>query len=476
MSSPSRLIVVSNRAPVELVRTPDGARASRNVGGLAAALDDVLRARRGTWVAWVGPHAPDELPPDTAGAGYPIRSVRLKERELKDYYAGFANQVLWPLCHTFPDRCRMQPRYWLAYRQANERFAAAVQAVAQPEDLIWVQDFHLSLVPGFLRSAGVPARVGFFWHIPFPPAAVFGILRWRAELLGALLGADLLGFQTEPDLRNFLDSVREFLDLPILTDPPRVRLPGREVRVVALPVGVDCARLRELAGAHAVRARASRLRAVVGAETVILGVDRLDYTKGILERLRSYERFLERQPAWRRRVCLIQIAVPSRDREPAYGEMKRSIDEAVGRIAGRFTVEGRTPVQYLYTALPREQLPAYYLAADVAAVTPLRDGMSLVAKEYVAFRAGLEGGPDGVLVLSEFAGAAQELAEAVPVNPYDVESIRRGLEVSVLMPADERRRRMRALESRVAAHDVRWWTTSFLDLLEGSGSATASAA
>jgi alpha,alpha-trehalose-phosphate synthase [UDP-forming] len=465
----ARLIVVSIRAPVELVRTPAGTLASRT-GGLADALDDVVRARHGLWIALGAPHAPDEMRSD---AGYPVRGVRLKERELKDYYAGFAHQVLWPLAHTFPERCRMQPRYWEAYRRANDRFAAAVQATARRDDVVWVHDFHLALVPGFLRSAGLGARIGFFWHVPFPPPAVFGILRWRAEVLGGLLGADVLGFQTAADVRNFLESVRTVLDLPVRDDPPAVRLPGREVRLTALPIGVDHARLRAVAGSHVVRGRAARLRAGIGAETVLLGVDRLDYTKGILERLRAYERFLERQPAWRRRVCLVQIAVPARERAHEYAEMKRAIDEVVGRIAGRFTVDGRTPIQYLYTAPPREQLPAYYLAADVATVTPLRDGMNLVAKEYVACRAVVG---DGVLCLSEFAGAACELREAVPVNPYDVESIRRGLEVSVLMPPDERRRRMRALDARVAAHDLRWWTTSFLDLLDGDGAPAASAA
>lgn len=469
---PARLVVVSNRAPVEVVRSPSGVRVVRTVGGLAGALDDVLRARGGTWIAWVGTHASDELPPGTAGLSYPIRAVKLKEREVSNYYAGFSNQVLWPLCHIFPSRVRMQPTYWSAYRQANERFAAAVQAAVEPGDLVWIHDFHLCLVPGLLRAAAVPARLGVFWHIPFPPPSVFGILRWRAELLGGLLGADLIGFQTVGDARNFLDSVRQFLELPVVDNPPRVVLPGREVQVAALPIGIDYENFRSQVSDPAVREKAAALRKTLGAEVVMLGVDRLDYTKGILERLRGYERFLECQPDWRRRVCLVQITVPSRDRVPEYGEMKRAIEESVGRIAGRFTYEGRTPVQYMYTALSREQLAAYYLAADVALVTPLRDGMNLVAKEYVACR----GGEDGVLLLSEFAGAAQQLREAVFVNPYDPEAIRRGLEISVLMPPEERRRRMRSLDRRVATSDLRWWTATFLDRLAALSGATATAA
>ena len=467
-----RLLVVSNRAPVEVVHGPEGARIVRTVGGLAGALDDALRARGGEWIAWIGPQAGDGLPAGTSGLPYPIRAVRLKEREINNYYAGFSNQVLWPLCHTFPSRVRVQPTYWTAYRRANERFAAAVQAGARPGDLVWIHDFHLCLVPNLLRSAGVPVRLGVFWHIPFPPPSVFGILRWRAELLGGLLGADLLAFQTAQDARYFLESVRQFLELPVVDHPPRVALPGREVEVLALPIGVDYEAFRRQASDPAVRARAERLRTTLAADSVVLGVDRLDYTKGILERLLGYERFLERQPEWRRRVCLVQITVPSRDRIPQYGEMKRAIEEVVGRISGRFTYEGRSPLRYMYTALARDQLAGYYVAADVALVTPLRDGMNLIAKEYVACR----GGEDGVLLLSEFTGAAQELREAVLVNPYDPEAIRRGLEISVAMLPEERRRRMRALDRRVATRDLRWWTDAFLTRLAAAGGGAATAA
>jgi trehalose 6-phosphate synthase len=473
MPSAPRLIVVSNRAPVEMVRGPEGLRAVRTVGGLAGALDDALRSHGGLWIAWVGAQPGDELPAGTAGLPYPIRSVRLKEREVNNYYAGFANQGLWPLCHAFPSRCRFQPNYWAAYRQANERFAATVQAAVQPQDLVWVHDFHLCLVPGLLRAAAVPASIGVFWHIPFPPPTVLGICRWREELLAGLLGADLIGFQTPADVRNFLESVHHFLRVPVSDAPARVRLPGRDVGVFAHPIGIDYESFRAHGRDGMVQTRAARLRATLGAEVVMLGVDRLDYTKGILERLRGYERFLDRRPEWRRRVSLVQVTVPSRDRVPEYRDMKRSIDEAVGRITGRFTHEGRSPLQYLYAALSREQLVAYYAAADIGLVTPLRDGMNLVAKEYVACHAARQ---DGVLVLSEFAGAAQELREAVLVNPYDVEALCRGLELAVGMSPDERRRRMRALDRRVATRNLEWWTRTFLARLAAAGPPAASAA
>jgi trehalose 6-phosphate synthase/phosphatase len=457
----SRLLVVSNRAPVELVREGGTLRAKRTVGGLATALDDALRNRPGTWIAWVGPVEDGLLPPSRTELPYPVRAVHLKERELDNYYAGFANQVLWPLCHMFPTRCVFNPAFWTAYRHANERFAQGVLAVAQPDDQVWVNDFHLCLVPSMLRGGPVPLRVGMFWHIPFPPPAVFGICQWRDQLLQGLLGSDVVGFQTEDDVDNFLACVRQFLDLPV--HGTVVRTPERSVRVVPLGIGIDAQRFAAQVRDPEVIAHSERLRATLGAEVVMMGVDRLDYTKGIVERLLGFERFLERQPKWRRRVCLAQITVPSRFRVPQYREMKREIDETVGRIIGRFTFEGRSPLAYHYIGFDHEQLAAWYLATDVALVTPLRDGMNLVAKEYVACHEER----DGMLVLSEFAGAAKEMREAILVNPYEPEAIGRAIEEAVHMGASERRRRMRALARRVAQRDIRWWTSTFLALLEG---------
>ena len=415
------------------------------------------------WVAWTARAADGELAPADTGLAYPVRSVGLKERDATTFYAGFANQVLWPLCHMFPNRCRFQPAFWTAYQQANERFAAAVRADAAAGDLVWVNDFHLSLVPGLLRAAGVPVRVGLFWHLPFPPPSLFGVCPWRTELLAGMLGADLIGLQTDGDTQNFLDCVRHFLDLPSDEERTRVRLPGRDVHVVALPVGIEAARLQEQAEDAAVRAHASRLRTTLGADVILLGVDRLDYTKGIPDRLLAFERFLERHPEWRRRVSLVQITVPSQFHVPEFREMKRTIDEIVGRVTGRFSFDGRSPLAYVYTAFDLEQLAAYYVAADVALITPLRDGMNLVAKEYVACHSR----GDGILILSEFAGAARELREALPVNPYDTEAIRRQIVVALAMSPEERRTRMQALGAKVAARDVRWWASSFLGLLAG---------
>ncbi len=460
-----RLLVVSNRAPVELVREGDALRPRRTVGGLATALDAVMRARGGLWVAWAGTEERELLEGSRTGLGYPILAVPLDEEDLELYYSGFANQVLWPLCHMFSTRCRFDAGFWTAYERVNERFALVTASVAQANDVVWVNDFHCCLVPGRLRALGVTSRIGLFWHIPFPPPSIFGICQWREELLLGLLGADLLGFQTPDDVRQFGECVRQLLGAPIEDDALglRLRIGDRIVHAAALPIGIDAARFEAQARDPAVLGEVQRLRQAIGAEVLMIAVDRLDYTKGIVERLYGFERFLERRPDWHRRVCLLQITVPSRFHVPQYRELKREIDESVGRIVGRFTVDARAPLVYSYNAYDHEQLTAHYAAADVALVTPLRDGMNLVAKEYVACHPS----GDGVLVLSEFAGAAHELREAVLVNPYEREAIADAIETALDMPEAERRRRMCALAARVRAHDLQWWTSSFLGLLAG---------
>jgi alpha,alpha-trehalose-phosphate synthase [UDP-forming] len=457
-----RLLVVSNRGPVELRRGPLGFRAVRTVGGLATALDDVMREHQGVWIAWSG--RPEQIDLPAADLGYGLRHVRLKEREVSQYYVGLANQVLWPLCHSFPTRCRFQRSFWVAYRQANEKFAAQLIDEAHAGDVIWIQDFHLALVPALARGVLARHPIGLFWHVPWPPVAVFSIMPWREEVLTGMLGADLIGFQTEDYCHNFLDSVETLLGLTVSRDTMTIRHGERRVQVAALPIGIDSRAFARLAAEPETQEKVRRLRQQITAERIILGVDRLDYTKGILERLLGFERLLDRHPEYRRTLCLVQVAVPSRTRVEDYRELKRSVEEAVGRIAGRFTFEGWVPIRYLYTSLSREQLVPYYAAADVSLVTPLRDGMNLVAKEYVACRTS----GDGVLVLSEFAGAAHDLREAVVVNPYDPEAIAAALHRALQMPDADSRRRMRALQAQVCHRDIRWWADTFLARLRAT--------
>ena len=460
-----RLVVVSNRAPVELKRRPDGNRVVPTVGGLVSALLAVFKASRsGLWVAWSGSEsttpaaaAPKlDLPADDPS--FTLRFVRLTERDVSHYYYGFSNRGLWPLSHYFVGRCQFRADQWQAYRRVNETFASTLLEELQHDDFVWVQDFHLTLVPALTRRARPDAKLGFFWHIPFPEPSVFGILPWRDDVLRGLLGSDVIGFHLESYARNFLACVERFLGLDVDWVRGSVVYRDREVRAVACPISIDAAEFESIASRPDVVERSARIHRQLGGARVILGVDRLDYTKGILERLRGFERFLETSPASRGNVTFVQIAVPSRERVEEYRVMKRDIEEAVGRISGRFTREGWVPLRYIYGSVSSAELGAYYGAADVAMVTPLRDGMNLVAKEYVASRYN----DDGVLMLSEFAGAAEGLPEAVLVNPYNVDDVATRIDSALRMPAAESHVRMRKLRARVRERDLRWWLQSFL--------------
>jgi len=470
-----RLVVVSNRAPVDVRRGPVH-RLVPTVGGMVSALMPVFRVTgRGLWIAWSGgtplPKSSDRvsLPPEDPC--FTLRAVRLSERDVTGSYYGFSNRGLWPLSHYFVGRCQFSVDQWQSYRRVNEAFARVVLAELQPNDLVWVQDFHLAMLPGIVRNARPTVPLGFFWHVPFPEPSVFGILPWRRPLLAGMLGSDVIGFHLKSYAGNFLACVERFTDAAVDHERGVVRVHGRDVRVVAWPIGTDAEDFEALARAPEVQMRAGRIRRQVGSAHMILGVDRLDYTKGILERLQGFERFLEQSPSFRRQVTFFQIAVPSRERVEEYRRMKREIDEAVGRISGRFTSEGWVPVRYLYRSLAPSDLAAHYVAADLALVTPLRDGMNLVAKEYVATRIH----DDGMLILSEFAGAAEGLPEAVRVNPYNIDDVAAQIRSTITMPAVEVRARMARLRARVKQEDIRWWLRGFLGEFPRLGAAAATA-
>jgi alpha,alpha-trehalose-phosphate synthase [UDP-forming] len=422
-------------------------------------MDPVLRSYRGVWLGWDGGGAQGWIPPP-AEAPYRLVPVSLREREVDLYYHGFANRTLWPLCHSFVGRTEIRQDFWHAYQRVNRAFADQVLAVAAPHDIVWVHDYHLMLVPALLREAGFQGPICFFLHTPFPAYEIFRVLPWRRELLGGLLGADLVAFHTPSYGENFLESVRKVLECPVTETG--VRLRGRRVQVRAAPISIDTAYFEQLGTSPETLQRMRRLTQGLGGCQVILGVDRLDYTKGIPERLSAVERLLEKHPEYHHRLVFIQVAVPSRTRLQSYREMKRQIEEMVGRINGRFSEGSWVPVRYLYRFVPHETLCAYYVLADVALVTPLRDGMNLVAKEYVACHP--EEG--GVLVLSELAGAAEELTGAVRVNPYDVEAVADALHLALSLGAEEKRRRLAAMKRHLRRHDVARWATGLLSALE----------
>jgi alpha,alpha-trehalose-phosphate synthase [UDP-forming] len=455
------LVVLSNRSPY--VRRPVHGieQWSRTIGGLVSALDPALQARGGLWIA-AAEQGATEVPPSEL-VGYRIVPVEVTAEEVEGHYRRVANGVLWPLLHSFATRVETQGAPWEVYRAVNERFAAVAAEHAPEGATFWVQDFQLVLVPKQLRARRPGARIGWFDHVPFPAPELFAMLPERREMLEGLLGADLLGFQTPRDARNFLAAVAELTPYPVHTAAGTVDVEGREVAVRAFPIGIDVDAVQTLAADPDVRALRERLRGEFGPGQVLLSVDRLDYTKGMPERLMAFATMLERHPELACRVSLVQVAVPSRTEVAQYARLKRQVDELVGQINGRFGRTGWTPIHYLYRAFDLSHLVALYGLADAAVITPLRDGMNLVAQEFVAAR--LDG--KGVLLLSEFAGAATILDGAVLVNPYDFPRTADAFAAALAMPAEEQAERMRRMRAAVRKHRVGHWLQQYLAALEG---------
>ncbi|WP_438020408.1 bifunctional alpha,alpha-trehalose-phosphate synthase (UDP-forming)/trehalose-phosphatase [Sorangium sp. So ce315] len=471
----ARLLIVSNRLPIS-VRVDRGALClTRSSGGLAAAMRGPHERMRALWIGWPGSVAgltPEQRQDaDAALAGVRAVPVHLGATEQHRFYDGFSNGVLWPLFHYLLDKVNVDAELdWEAYQRVNERFADAVAERYTPGDVIWVHDYQLMLLPALLRRRLPGARIGFFLHVPFPSADVFRILPWREQIARGLLGADLIGFHTAGYRRNFAASAAHVLGLD--PDEAAIEHDGRRVALGVHPISIDAAEIARLAAHPAVREEAARIRAEAGGRKIVLGIDRLDYTKGIPRRLLAIERFLEREPELREEVRFIQLAVPTREKSGAYADFRRVVHETVGRINGQHGTTYATPIHYVHRSLPLEQVVALYVAADAMLVTPLRDGMNLVAKEYIAARVD----DDGALILSEFAGAASELAEAVSVNPYDIGSVAAAVKRALAMPPAEQRTRMAALRRRVAANDVHVWAQSFLDDLDRAAPGPAAAA
>ncbi|WP_446210698.1 alpha,alpha-trehalose-phosphate synthase (UDP-forming) [Micromonospora sp. IBSANI012] len=460
----SSLVVVANRLPIDDSVAPDGAcEWRRSPGGLVSALHPLLRHTPATWVGWAGGTGPAPRLPDIDGVR--MHSVALTAEDLRDHYEGFANATLWPLYHDAVEQPVYHRRWWEAYQRVNQRFAEAAAAVAEPGGLVWVQDYHLQLVPGLLRALRPDLRIGFFLHVPFPPPELFMQLPRRAELLRGMLGADLIGFQRAQAAHNFAQLVVKVLDLPA-TDR-RIGVDDRVVRVGAYPVSIDTAEMAALAGRPDVTARARRLRHDLGdPQQVILSVDRMDYTKGIEQRLKAYSELLASGHVKVRDTVLVQVAVPSRERVGQYQILRDRVEREVGRINGEFGRVGEPAIHYLTQHFDRAELAALYRVADVMAVTPLRDGMNLVAKEYVAARVD----DTGALLLSEFAGAAAELEQAYLVNPHDLEGLKQMLLTALRASPDDVGDRMRAMRAHLHRHDIRAWARSYLSALDQTGS------
>ena len=457
-----RVVVVSNRLPVSLKRGGTLWQSRATAGGLATAMNPVLRNSDGIWIGWSG-DASEIIDNDRSAIikewadKYRYFAVDLDRQTAHGFYEGIANEALWPLFHHFPSLLRFDPEHWQAYLRANEAFRDEVLKHLRPNDLVWIHDYHFLLLPQMLREVAPEIAIGFFLHVPFPSSSVFRTLPKREELLWGMLGADYLGFHTHRYLQHFRTSILRLLGLTSQMD--HVEVGKRVVRLEALPIGIAPHQFSDLLTKGAgTRKQLAELKQRFGYRKILLGVDRLDYTKGIPERLRAYRRFLQDNPNWRGKVVFIQVAVPSRERVPRYTRLRREVDELIGEINGDWSTPHWSPITYLRRNLPQAELAALYASADVALVTPLRDGLNLVAKEYVACKSA----GDGVLVLSEFAGAAAEMGEALLVNPYDEESLSATIARALSLDEAEKRERMIALYRRVHKNNVFAWGDRFI--------------
>ena len=453
------LVMLANRLPVR--RTRAGWRTSE--GGLVTALRAVFESRQGSWVGWAGESK--DVPRKLPDLGATLVPLSFPRRQVEGFYHGFSNSTLWPLFHGLADRVTINGRWWHDYCDVNMLFARRALEVAPPDSLLWVHDYQLTCVPRQLRQLGATQPIGFFLHIPFPAQEIFARLPWRSQLLDGLLGADAISFQTEEYRENFFRACLR-LRPDISAEGSVLRLgSGRPVATATHPISIDAHGLGIQSRSEDVTRAFDRLREQFGKRRVLVGVDRLDYTKGIVERLRAIELLLEQRRDLRGKIAFVQIAVPSRGDIREYRELRAEVEGLVGRINGRFTTSGDdVPIHYLYRGVTPSQLLAYYRLADVCVVTSLRDGMNLVAKEFAVCQGACEG--RGVLVLSEFAGASDELDEALLCNPFDVEGLAVILEQALELDESERRRRVAGLAKRVAAHDVFAWLGDEVGALE----------
>ncbi len=444
-------VVVANRAPIR--KTEDGWETS--VGGLTTALLPVLERQGGVWVGMgEDPDLPTHQEFPAEDPDFLVRRVPLSSEELDNYYYGMANRVLWPVSHYMIQHLELKREFMTTYREVNRRFAEAVLEVSGSDDFIWFQDYHLMLAPRIVRQVRPNAVLGHFWHIPWPAMEVYRILPWSRELLRGMLGCDLIGFHVEEYVENFLESARVLLGAEVRGN--RIYWEGRETRVEAHPIGIEVDRFKEMAASDEVQRQVRKLRSRFGTEYIVIGIDRLDYTKGVISRLLAFEQFLGENPEFHSRVTFYQVATPSRTKVASYQQLKREVDEAVGRINGQFAREDWVPVNYRYRTYTQQELCAFYRAADAALITPLRDGMNVVTQEFVTAT------QSGVLILSELTGAAYLLPEAVQVNPYDQDGLARAIKEALEMPLNEKRERLAGLKRTIERLDVHHWADNFL--------------
>ena len=459
-----RVLIVSNRLPVSVVKRADDLHFQQSVGGLATGLSSCGQSYQSRWIGWPGIVAEKFSQPKkqqiiTTLQKQNCHCVFLSARDMQNYYHGFSNKTIWPLFHYFPLYTVYEQRYWQAYKKVNETFCNAVMEVARPGDFIWIHDYHLMLLPELLRKKLPKAQIGFFLHIPFPSFEMFRLLPWRKEILHGLLGSDLIGFHTYDYMRHFLSSIARIVGVE--HSMGELITGNRIVKVDAFPMGIDYERYSGAVEEPEVKKIRATIRKKVGDRKIIVSIDRLDYTKGIIQRIEAFDLFLSQNPEYKGKVTLILVAVPSRTGVEDYKELRKQLEWLVGRVNGEHGTIGWIPVWYLYRFLPFERIVALYSTADVALVTPLRDGMNLIAKEFVAAKTDGK----GVLILSEMAGAASELGEAIIVNANNKEEIVDAVKQALEMPVEEQTKRNKLMQARLERYAIKRWNTDFLEAL-----------
>ncbi|GGK63343.1 bifunctional alpha,alpha-trehalose-phosphate synthase (UDP-forming)/trehalose-phosphatase [Rufibacter glacialis] len=458
-----KTIIISNRLPIKVQRTEDGLAYETSEGGLATGLGSIYKQDDNIWIGWPGTFFSDEAEQQQVAkdlAEQSMRPVFLTESEIRDFYEGFSNETLWPTFHYFSQYSVYDDTFWEAYQQVNRKFCKAVMEHAEPGDTIWVHDYQLLLLPALLRSEMLESTIGFFQHIPFPSYEIFRLLPWREQILQGMLGADLIGFHTYDDARHFLSSVSRIVGFN--TSQGLIDNGHRSIMVDAFPMGIDEEKYATLAASEETKAKKQEYQEALQDQQIILSIDRLDYSKGIPQRLQAYELFLKENPEFHGKVTLFMLVVPSRDQVERYRQLKETIDELVGRINSSYRTITWNPIQYFYRSFPIEELSALYSMAHVALVTPMRDGMNLVCKEYIASKLDQK----GVLVLSEMAGASRELADAVLINPNDMGQLVQALRQALTMPEEEQTTRMKNMQDTVRRYNIHHWVEIFMNRLD----------
>jgi trehalose 6-phosphate synthase/phosphatase len=457
-----KTIIVSNRLPLSAEKRSSNMVFKPSSGGLATGLGCIFSKKDNIWIGWPGIEITDveeQLRTTQMLEDKKMAPVFLDQREIEDFYEGFSNGVLWPAFHYFPQYINYESKYWDAYLEVNRKFCAAILGKAAPDDTIWVHDYHLLLLPQMIKKALPNATIAFFQHIPFPSYEIFRMLPWREELLAGMCGADLVGFHTYDDMRHFMSAVSRVLGYS--NEKGYIRADGHLINVDAFPMGIDYQKYEASSKNPTTQEIIRQYKSVLGKQKLLISIDRLDYSKGILQRLRAFDYFLQENDEHQGKVSLIMIVVPSREQVKEYADLKEEIDTLVGRINSRYSSFDWVPVHYFYRSFPLAELSAFYNLADVGLVTPLRDGMNLVCKEYVASKLDNK----GVLILSEMAGASKELQDAILVNPNDIEEVAKAIGQALSMDEEEQFRRMTAMQDHVRKYDVFQWVNVFMDRL-----------